>query len=162
MLPKPNALIPVLGPMALGLARPPASRRGLAPEEKFVASTALSLIGLCLLGWISCNAALPAFALRSAPLLAVAALFLNFRAFTTLFRDPTVRALLLAQLLVTARRPGRLGFVARYSGIGWADDRFEHRQRTRFRIDHGPLDQRLLGAYDRNDQPARSERSVTR
>jgi len=139
--------------MAFGLAKPPASRLGSAPEEKFVASTALSLIGLFLPGWISCNAALPAFALWSALRLALAALFLDRHNLVTTFRDHTVRALLLARLLVTARCLGWLSFVARYSGIGWTDDRFGHRQRARVRIDRGPLDQRLLGAYD-NPTPA--------
>jgi uncharacterized membrane protein len=131
----------------LGLGWPVAARLHLEPGEKVVAAVILSLLGLFLLGSLTYLAVWPRFTLWLAPLLALAGLLLNLRAFTTMLRDPTARALLLAQLLVTAWCLGWLSLVASYSGGGWTGDWFEHWERARFWLDHGPLDQRFLGTY---------------
>ncbi len=141
------ATLVLLSMTTLGLGWPVAARLGLEPVEKIVATVIISLVGLYLLGGASYLAAWPHLTLWLAPLLALAGLLLNFRAFTTVLRDPTARALLLAQLLVTAWCLGWLGLVASYSGGGWTGDWYEHWERARFWLDHGPLDQRFLGAY---------------
>jgi len=141
------AILCLLGLTTLGLGWPVAARLGLAPGEKLVATLIFSFVALFLLGGITYLAAWPPLTLTLAPLLALAGLLLNFRAFIAVLRDPTVRALLLAQLLVTAWCLGWLSLVASYSGGGWTGDWFEHWERARFWLDHGPLDQRFLGAY---------------
>ena len=137
----------LLGLTTLGLAWPLAARLGLAPEEKIVASCVLSLLGLFLLGWFTYITALPAFTLWLAPLLAAAGLLLDRRALAATLGDPGVRALLVAQFLLTVWCLGWLSLVVSYSGGGWAGDWFEHWERARFFLDHGPLDRRFLGSY---------------
>ncbi|MBC7367397.1 MAG: hypothetical protein H7343_11410 [Undibacterium sp.] len=142
-----TALLLLVGMTTVGLAWPLATRLALAPAEKFVVSAILSLLGVFLLGWLTYAAALPATTLWLAPVLAVSGLFFNRRSLAATILDPTVRALLLAQLLVTAWCLGWLSLVASYSGGGWAADWFEHWERARFFLEHGPLDQRFLGSY---------------
>ena len=137
----------LLGLTIFGLAWPIAHRLALDPSEKLVASVILSLLGVFVLGWLTYVAALPAVTLWLSPFLAAFGLLLTRRALVATLRDPTVRALLLAQLLVTAWCLGWLSLVASYSGGGWAADWFEHWERARFWIERGPLEQLFLGSY---------------
>jgi hypothetical protein len=137
----------LVGLVTFGLAWPIAHRLWLDPAEKLVASMILSLLGIFALGWLTYVAALPAVTLWLSPFLAVAGLYLGRRTLVATLRDPTVRALLLAQLLVTVWCLIWLSLVASYSGGGWAADWFEHWERARFWLERGPLDTRFLGSY---------------
>jgi hypothetical protein len=136
-----------VGLVTFGLAWPIAHRLWPDPAEKLVASMILSLLGIFALGWLTYVAALPAVTLWLSPFLAVAGLYLGRRTLAATLGDPTVRALLLAQLLVTVWCLIWLSLVASYSGGGWAADWFEHWERARFWLDRGPLDTRFLGSY---------------
>lgn len=136
-----------VGLVTFGLAWPIAHRLGLDPAEKLVASMILSLLGIFALGWLTYVAALPAVTLWLSPLLAVAGLYLGRRTLVATLGDPTFRALLFAQFLVTAWCLGWLSLVASYSGGGWAADWVEHWERARFWLERGPLDQLFLGSY---------------
>jgi hypothetical protein len=136
-----------VGLVTFGLAWPIAHRLGLDPAEKLVASMILSLLGIFALGWLTYVAALPVLTLWVAPSLAAAGLYLGRRTLVATLGDPTVRALLFAQFLVTAWCLGWLSLVASYSGGGWAADWVEHWERARFWLERGPLDQLFLGSY---------------
>jgi hypothetical protein len=120
-----------VGLVTFGLAWPIAHRLGLDPAEKLVASMILSLLGIFALGWLTYVAALPVLTLWVAPSLAAAGLYLGRRTLVATLGDPTVRALLFAQFLVTAWCLGWLSLVASYSGGGWAADWVEHWERAR-------------------------------
>jgi hypothetical protein len=137
----------LLSVTSLGLGWFVASRLALAPAERIVASVVLSLLGVFFIGGICYVAIWPTLTLWLTPLLAAASLILNLRTLTATLCDPVVRALLLAQFLVTAWCLGWLSLVVSYSGGGWSGDWFEHWERARFLLDHGPLDYRFLGAY---------------
>ena len=141
------AALCLLSLTTLGLGWTVVAHLNLDPGEKLIASVVLSLLGVFFLGGVTYLAAWPHFTLWLAPLFALAGFWMNFRAFTAVLRDPTVRALLLGQLLVTAWCLGWLSLVASYSGGGWTGDWFEHWERARFWVDRGPLAQRFLGAY---------------
>ena len=142
-----------VGLVTFGLAWPIAHRLGLDPAEKLVASMILSLLGIFALGWLTYVAALPAVTLWLSPLLAIAGLYLGRRTLVATLGDPTVRALLFAQFLVTAWCLGWLSLVASYSGGGWAADWVEHWERARFWLERGPLDQLFLGSYAVSARP---------
>ncbi len=142
-----------VGLVTFGLAWPIAHRLGLDPAEKLVASMILSLLGIFALGWLTYVAALPAVTLWLSPLLAAAGLYLGRRTLVATLGDPTVRALLFAQFLVTAWCLGWLSLVASYSGGGWAADWVEHWERARFWLERGPLDQLFLGSYAVSARP---------
>lgn len=117
------------------------------PAEKLLIAGILAAIVLWLFAWTIYICALPTALFTIAPILAIGVLFLVRRALVTILRDPTVCALLLAQLLLTTWCLGWLSLVASYSGGGWAADWFEHWERARFFLDHGSLDYRFLGSY---------------
>jgi hypothetical protein len=137
----------LLGVTTFGLAWPIAHRLALDPAEKLVASVILSLLGIFALGWLTYVAALPVLTLWLAPTLAAAGLFGERRTLAATLGDPSVRALLFAQFLVTAWCLGWLSLVASYSGGGWAADWVEHWERARFWLERGPLEQLFLGSY---------------
>jgi len=117
------------------------------PAEKLLVTGLLTTIGLWLFAWTIYLSGFPTALFAAGPILTVCILFLTRRALVTVLRDPTVRALLLAQILLTAWCLGWLSLVASYSGGGWAADWFEHWERARFFLDHGPLNHRFLGSY---------------
>ncbi len=123
----------------------PATR--LDPTETLLAAGLLATLALWLVSWTIYTCALPTALFAVAPILVFAGSLLARRTFVTVLRDPAVRALLLAQLLLSAWCFGWLSLVASYSGGGWAADWFEHWERARFFLDHGPLDHRFLGSY---------------
>ena len=137
----------ILGVVALGLAWPLAARLALAPAERLVASAALSLLGVFLFAWAVYVCALPTVVLWALPLLAGAGLIVSAHAFREMWRDADVRALAIAQLLVTGWCVGWMATIASYSGGGWAADWFEHWERARFFLERWPHDTHFLGRY---------------
>jgi len=133
--------------VTVGLAWPLAARLKLSPPEKLLASTGLSLLGTFLFAWLVYVLALPTTALVALPVMAALGLVFNLRSLLTSWRDPEVRDLAFAQLLVAGWGVGWLGFVVTYSGGYWTGDWFGHWQRTQFFLEHWPRDQ-LFNGFD--------------
>ena len=148
----PASLAVFLGTVP-GLAWPLAQRLPLTATERLVASTALSLVGVYLLGWIVYLGALPPALLWGAPAMGIAGLGFGWRPFVAALREPDTRTLINGQALVTAWCLGWLATVQSYSGGGWAADWFEHWERARFFLEHGPLDTKFLGQYALTARP---------
>ncbi len=143
----------VVGGISLGLAWPLAARLKLDPIEKLVASFALSLIGVWLVGWAIYVFPLPVMCFALIPVTTVVGLFFGRTELKATLSDPDARAVLIAQLLVSGVCVGALDFIVSYSGGGWAGDWFEHWERTRFFLEHGPLDQKFIVIYPLTARP---------
>jgi hypothetical protein len=137
-------LFPVV---TFGLAWPLASRLALDPGEKLCATAMLSLLGAYLLAFASYHLGLPPRACWGLPALAAAGLIAQRRELARVLRDPEVRALLGGQVIVAVWCLGWLSFVVSYSGDGWTGDWLEHWQRTRFFVEHQPLDTKFIAFY---------------
>ena len=137
----------VFAGVTLGLAWPLAARLNLAPAERLVTSTALSLLGVFLVAWAIFVCALPTAALWLLPAVAAVGLVTGRRALGEMWSDADARGLVLGQLLVSGWCVGWLAPIASYSGGGWAADWFEHWERARFFLEHGSLDTQFLGRY---------------
>jgi hypothetical protein len=131
--------------MTLGLAWPLVARTQLDPAEKIVATAALSLLGIFLLGWLGFAARWSVAPHWILPVLALAGLGVRWRELRALWADAAARELLLGQLGVSLWVLGWLAWVRSYSGGGWAGDWFEHWERARFILERGPPDTLFLG-----------------
>ncbi len=147
-----RCLIAFVG-LAFGLAWPIAGRLPLAPAEKLAASVALSLLGAYGFAWIAYVAELPASVLWALPALGVIGLAIGARGLADAWRDADGRAVIVGQLLVTGWCLGWLATIASYAGGGWTGDWFEHWERTRFFLEHQPLDHKFLGFYSLTARP---------
>ncbi len=139
--------------VSLGFAWPVVARWILPPAEKVVVSVALSLLGVYLAGWSIYVFALSPNFLWALPVLAVLGLVWRRTELWNVCRDPTGRALLTAQTIIIAWCLGWLATVQSYSGGGWAADWFEHWERARFFLEHGPLNTKFLGQYALTARP---------
>ncbi len=133
--------------VVFGLAWPWAARLAWPGPEKLLASTALSLLGVFAFGWAIYVGALPKVVFWGLPIVAVAGLGFSRRALRETWRNPEVRELVGAQLIVTLWCVGWLALVVSYSGGGWTGDWFGHWQRTMFFLEHGPRDV-LFNGFD--------------
>ncbi|MEY2880458.1 MAG: hypothetical protein RLZZ15_2838 [Verrucomicrobiota bacterium] len=136
-----------------GLAWPLAARLRLAPAEKILAGAALSLLGVFVFGWAVFVFHPPTLLFWLLPPLALTGLAESRRELATTWRDADARALLVAQLLVSAWCVGWLALVQSYSGGGWAGDWFEHWERAKFFLEHWPLDRNFLVTYPLTARP---------
>ena len=139
--------------VAFGLAWPIASRLRLDLPEKLLAALVLSVLGVYLFGWVHYLAGWPRLWLWALPALTVVGLAGHAKTLRIAAADPTVRALLLAQLLVSASCLGWLALVKSYSGGGWAGDWFEHWERARFYLERWSPDHAFLGHYALTARP---------
>ncbi len=139
--------------VAFGLGWLPAMRLPFAPAEKIAAAAAVSVLGAFLVAWTIYLCALPAGALWLLPALGAAGLAAGWRGLRDAWRDADGRAVIVGQLLVAIWCAGWLATVASYSGGGWSGDWFEHWQRTKFFLEHGPLDQKFIGVYSLTARP---------
>lgn len=126
--------------IVLGIGWPLTARLALDPAEKFVTCIALSLLGVFLFAWTVYVCALPVATLRALPALAATGLVLGRRSLITALQDAGARALLAAQIIVSAWCIGWLALVLSYSGGNWVADWFGHMQRTWFFLEHWPRD----------------------
>ncbi len=133
--------------VTLGLAWPLTARLAHDPAEKLLATVLLSLLGIWLLAWSVYVFAAPPALLWLLPGVAAFGLLHRRHAFVTTLRDPDARALLTAQILVSAMLVAGLFFIVSYSGGGWASDWFEHWERAEFFLNRGPLDYKFIGRY---------------
>lgn len=143
-------LIPLV---AFGFAWPIASRLRLDLPGKLLAALILSVLGVYLFGWVHYVAAWPGPWLWVLPALTVVGLAGHAKTLRIAAADPTVRALLIAQLLVSASCLGWLALVKSYSGGGWAGDWFEHWERACFFLEHWPQDHKFLTIYPVTARP---------
>ncbi|MBP9912170.1 MAG: hypothetical protein KBF26_02065 [Opitutaceae bacterium] len=139
--------------LSTGLAWPLVARLPLAPLEKIVASTALSLIALWLFGWALYVWDLPWIALWLLTVLAAGGLFFQRQALQETLRDGFARECLYGQLLVSGWCLGLLHLVQHYSGGGWSGDWYEHWDRMLFILQHEPLDHLFLSTYSFTARP---------
>lgn len=133
--------------VCLGLGWPVAATLRLDAGEKILATVALSFTGTYLVAWSVYVLALPPAALWAIPVAAIGGALLRWPNWRTTCRAAPVRALLVGQLIVTAWCITALATIFTYSGGGWAADWYEHWERTRFFLDHSPLETRFLGHY---------------
>lgn len=152
LLPLFTCLLLVSGTI-FGLAWPLAARLQLAPLEKVGASVLLSLLGVWLAGWAVFVFSVPRTVLWVLPALAALGLAADARKLAQLWRDPDVRGLAAAQVLVTAWCLGWLALIRNYTGGLWAFDWFEHWERTRFFLEHWPRDTVFLNLYTLTARP---------
>src|SRR5689334_20949450 len=139
--------------VGFGLAWPLVARMPLAPAEKIVTSTALSLLGVFVIGWVVYLADAPLATFWALPALGVAGLVMGRRSLVELGQDKAARTLLVALVIFAAWSIGWLGTVASYSGGGWVADWYEHWERARFFLQHEPLETRFLGRYPLTARP---------
>ena len=131
----------------VGFAWPLVAGLAVRPVEKIVAGCVLSLLCIGLFAWAVYTLALPPTTFWLVPAFSAFAILYRRHAFITTLRDAEVRALLVAQLLVTTAIISGLFSIVSYSGGGWASDWFEHWDRAQFFLNHAPLDHRFLGHY---------------
>jgi hypothetical protein len=141
------AFVPVVLLIVAGLGWPIARRLRLLPGEQVLASAALSVTGVWLVGWGVYVTTLPGGVLWALPALAAFGLWEGRKAALALLTNAETRALLLGQALVTAWALGLLLLVVSYSGGGWAGDWLEHLRRAQFFAEHGDRRQLFLGYY---------------
>jgi hypothetical protein len=142
-----SAFVVLILLVVVGLGWPIARRLRLLPAEQVLASVALAVTGVWLVGWLIYVANLPADTAWVLPLLAVAGLWEGRTSFQALWASGEVRSLLVGQLLVTAWALGLLLLITSYSGGGWAGDWLEHLDRAQFFAGHGDRQQLFLGFY---------------
>lgn len=130
-----------------GLAWPVAARLTLDPVEKLCATVLLSLLALYLFAFLVFVTGLPPTVHHALPFGALAGLLYRRAELTATLRDPDARSLLTGQALVAAWCLGWLTFVTSYSGGSWAGDWLEHWQRTRFFLEHLPLETKFIGVH---------------
>jgi hypothetical protein len=130
-----------------GLGWPIARRLNLFPGERLLASVALSLTGVWLIGWGVYVAGLPAAVLWVIPALAVAGLAEGRKGVAALMATAEGRGLVLGQFLVTLWALGLLLLVTSYSGGAWAADWLEHLGRAQVFAGQGDRLQLFLGYY---------------
>lgn len=139
--------------VAFGFAWPIASRLRLDLPEKLLAALVLSVLGVYLFGWVHYLAAWPRPWFWVLPALTLAGLAGHAKTLRIAAADPTVRALLLAQLLVSATCLGWLALVKSYSGGDWSGDWMEHWERARFWIEQWSPDHKFLTIYPLTARP---------
>ena len=133
--------------LTFGLAWPAAARLALDPAEKIVASAVLSLLATYLAAFAIYLLGLPAATFWLLPGFAVIGGFLQRQALVATLQDADARALVIGQILVTGWCTAWLFFISSYSGGGWTSDWYEHWERTRFFLDHWPVDAKFLRLY---------------
>jgi hypothetical protein len=139
--------------VAFGVAWPWVARMPLTPAEKLATSTALSLLGAFVLGWIVYLVAAPLAVFWLLPALGLAGLVAGRRSLPELWQDRAARTLLVTHAVFTAWCIGWLGTIASYSGGGWVADWYEHWERARFFLQHQSLETRFLGRYPLTARP---------
>lgn len=130
-----------------GLAWPFAAHVRLAPTERLLVTVAASLMAVFLFAWAVFILGQTPALFWCLPVAALGGLVAARQPLRTLVSNTEVRTLAACQLLVTVWCIGWLVTVRSYSGGGWAGDWFEHWERTRFFLEHWPLETRFLGAY---------------
>jgi hypothetical protein len=139
--------------VSFGLAWPCVARLDLPPADKLLASVALSLLGVFLFGGLIYLAAWPNTLALLLPLLALTGVAVRRDEFRQLCSDAAVRQLAIGQLLVAAGAVFWLATIENYSGGGWAGDWYEHWERTRFFLEHWPLDTKFIAQYHLTARP---------
>lgn len=131
--------------LVFGPGWPVAARLRCEPVERLLVAVATSLVAAFLVGWVGYVATLPRATFWLLPAAGVLGLAADSRALRDFGRDPVVRELVVAQIIVTAWCVGWLALVATYSGGAWVGDWFGHMQRVDFFLHHGPHDVRFNG-----------------
>lgn len=131
--------------LVVGPGWPVAARLRCTPAERLLVALAVSVLGAFLVGWLVYVAALPRATLWLLPVAGVLGLAADSRALRDFGRDPVVRELAGAQVIVTAWCVGWLALVVTYSGGAWVGDWFGHMQRVDFFLNHGPRDIKFNG-----------------
>ncbi len=137
----------LIGGLGVGLGWPWIARRKFDPAEKLVAALSLGLTVVFLAGWAIYVFKLPGAAGAALPVLALGGLLARGRELRAAAAGADVRRLLLGQAVVMAWCLGWLATIATYSGGGWAGDWFEHWERTRFFLEHWPLETKFIAQY---------------
>lgn len=131
--------------LVVGPGWPVAARLRCTPAERLLVAVAVSVLGAFLVGWLVYVAALPRATLWLLPVAGVLGLAADSRTLRDFGRDPVVRELAGAQVIVTAWCVGWLTLVVTYSGGAWVGDWFGHMQRVDFFLNHGPRDIKFNG-----------------
>jgi len=127
--------------------------RFLDPLERMTVVPAMGLVLIFLAAFFVYVLGLSWTWLDLAPILAAAGLWWRRREVTALLCDPGVRPAVLAWALVAAWTQGLLALVQNYSGAAWGGDWLEHHHRTRFFLQHWPLDYVFIGFYRLTARP---------
>ncbi len=125
----------------------------LDPLEKLTTGIAVGLVLLFLGAFALYAGGLPWTWFRLLPVLAAAGLAWRRRDLIPWLRDPEVWRTLAVWALVAAWTQGLLAVIENYSGAAWGNDWLEHHHRTRFFLQHWPLDYVFVGFYRLTARP---------
>lgn len=136
-----------------GLGWPIAAKLPFDAIGRLVATLVVSVALTWLVAWtiFVTNASWNLF--WAVPFAATVGIVTSGRAALELWRDSSVRAVLVGFALVAAWCLGWLALIQSYSGGGWSGDWFEHWERALFFINRPPLDTLIITAYSLPARP---------
>jgi len=119
----------------------------LAADERITLGAVAGCLGVYLAAWMAYWGSLPAGVFWVLPVAAGVACGLRRQALRALGRDATGRRMLAPWLILAAWCLCLLALIRSYSGGEWVGDWIEHYERTRFFLEHRPLDTLFLHQY---------------